>query len=50
VVAKLKQVGADVEATTDDGVKAIHFACLKGHLNIVILLISFGAQVNIPDK
>ena len=38
VVERLLDVGADVSVGAADGVQAIHFACMKGHLGKTMLL------------
>ena len=40
IVERLLDFGADVTVGAADGVQAIHFACMKGHLGIVKTLLS----------
>ena len=40
IVKRLLDFGADVTVGAADGVQAIHFACMKGHLGIVKTLLS----------
>ena len=45
IVERLLDFGADVTVGAADGVQAIHFACMKGHLGIVKTLLS-GERTN----
>ncbi|KAJ3101751.1 hypothetical protein HDU97_001101 [Phlyctochytrium planicorne] len=49
-VESILKAGADVNAPEgNDGWRAIHFACLNGHLKPLQILISYGADVRVPD-
>jgi outer membrane protein assembly factor BamB len=49
-VKKLLDAGADVNAATEYGATALHFAADKGHLDVVRLLVERKANVNARDK
>jgi len=44
------QLGFDVEVELGDGGTALHWACWEGRLEMVKLLLSMGAPVNVKDK
>jgi hypothetical protein len=50
VVDILLQVGANVNATDNDGFAALMFASAKGHLNVVDRLLAAGAGVNVASN
>ena len=49
-VRLMVQLGFDVKAELGDGGTALHWACWEGRLEMVKLLLSMGAPVNIKDK
>lgn len=46
----LLAVHAQVDIVTNQGWSALHFAIERGHLSIVLLLLSAGANVNLMTK
>ena len=49
-VRLMVQLGFDVTAELGDGGTALHWACWEGRLEMVKLLLSMGAPVNVKDK
>ena len=45
----LLDFGTDVEATTENGMAAIHFAAQNGHGNVIQQIIAAGAETNVVD-
>ena len=50
MVKNLAQNGINVNAKDAKHFTPLHLAALKGHLNIVILLLEHGAEVNVMNK
>ena len=50
VVKDLVQNGINVNAKDAKHFTALHLASLKGHLNVVVLLLEYGAEVNVTNK
>ena len=50
VVELLLAAGADVDAESNIGETALHYAAAYGHADVVELLVSAGANVNAQDK
>lgn len=50
VVEALLADGVDVNAATEYGVTALHFAADKGHLDVVRVLVEHKADVNVKDS
>jgi len=50
IVSILVSNGADVNATDNNGLTAMHYAVKNGFENIVKILPSYNANVNAPDK
>jgi ankyrin repeat protein len=48
-VQKLLDEGADVNWTNECGCTALYYACFKGHVEVVQLLLDRGAQMDIQD-
>src|SRR6266436_1718120 len=44
------KLGADVNASDDQGKTPLHDACLKGHSDTVRLLLDHGANIGARDK
>ena len=42
-------MGADVQAKDKGGLVPLHNACSYGHLEVVVSLVTHGANVNAPD-
>lgn len=49
-VRLLVRLGFDLKAELGDGGTALHWACWEGRLEMVKLLLSMGAPVNVKDK
>ena len=49
VTSQLAQ-GADINASDDEGLTALHFAAIEQNPEIIDALISHGADVNVVDK
>ena len=50
VVKDLVQNGINVNAKDAKHFTALHLASLKGHLDVVVLLLEYGAEVNVTNK
>lgn len=50
LVEKMLNAGANIDATTRQGVTALHSAILLGQIRIVEMLVSRGANVNAQDS
>lgn len=46
----LLQYGAETNILTKQGVTPLHLASQEGHADMAALLVSKGAQVNVPNK
>jgi hypothetical protein len=49
-IEMMLKLGAEVNATDDQGKTPLHDACLKGHLETVRLLLDHGANIGARDK
>lgn len=50
IATVLLQYGADTNILTKQGVTPLHLASQEGHADMTALLISKGAQINVPTK
>ena len=50
MVRQLIALGADVNASSDDGMTPLHWAAYYGHADVALVLIHSGANVNARDK
>lgn len=50
IATVLLQYGAETNALTKQGVTPLHLACQEGHADMAALLMSKGAQINVPTK
>lgn len=50
IATVLLQYGAETNILTKQGVTPLHLASQEGHADMAALLMSKGAQVNIPTK
>lgn len=47
--ARLLKAGAPVDAKGDGGITALHYACWRGHVDMIRLLLDRGAPVDVRD-
>lgn len=50
IATVLLQYGAETNILTKQGVTPLHLASQEGHADMAALLITKGAQVNVPTK
>lgn len=50
IATVLLQYGAETNTLTKQGVTPVHLASQEGHADMAALLISKGAQINVPTK
>ena len=50
IVKMMLEKGATTSTKDRDGLLAIHHAGATGHVNILLLLLEYGASIQIPDK
>ena len=50
IATSLLEYGADANAVTRQGIAAVHLAAQEGHVDMVSLLLSRNANVNLSNK
>lgn len=50
IVSKCIKCGMDIDVTNDNGETTLMFACQKGYLDLVLILVAGKADINAKDK